>query len=110
MNEPPYGYDDHTIIPKKQMLAVLDRFEERLKAVQRIFEEHFPGTMKVDEDFHKDFGTLAHFAEELGGQQLALTFVQNLINSYETFRTKPDPETLKAVIAQLKKLRKILSE
>ena len=108
MKEPPLGYDDESFIPQQHMIALVDEFEERLDAVQKVFNQHFPGEFHVSEDFQGNMWALKHSAEQLGTDHLQ--FVDDIIHSYESFQKTPNPEKLKDVFNKLRRFRKFLRE
>jgi hypothetical protein len=104
MFEPPLGYDDPTLIPRKRLILLIGRMEDELNRVQKVFKDHVRGDLHSD--ITKDYWALRHSADELGLNYSNL--VEDWIRKYENFRTSPSQEDLGALFQEIEGLKTLL--
>lgn len=106
MDFPSPGYDDDSVIPQKRLGQLLDRFEEELKKVSRVFLQYLPGQFESPNELERDITDLRIGAAELGEEYSFL--VEKLIADYRAFQNAPEQEKLDQVFIDLKRLELLL--
>lgn len=106
MNHPPPGYDDQSVIPKSRLKTQLDRLENELNVIQKIFSQSVPGEFHENTQVSNEFWNLRATAEELGAEYTFL--IEKLIHDYENFHQAPDSAKLEQLFSDIKSLQLLL--
>lgn len=106
MKEPPYGYDDESIVPKKRLIQLVKQVEDDLTKIERVYRQHLPLETHVRPTCNKAFWNMRHSADELGPVYSAA--VEKLITNYTHFLSSPSPEKLNSVHENVKELEMLL--
>lgn len=106
MNQPPPGYDDHSVITRHQLMLLVSKLEEDLSKVKKVAIERLPLDLRTRENHEGTFWHFRHVADTLGADYADV--VEKLITIYKQFLIMPSEEKLGQVMKQLSDLKRLI--